>query len=342
MMMVVWAVAGCSGSSNGDSSPDAGGSDTEETASPSAPTVETTSDAEMTEDEMPTVEGDQTDEETDPFACMTEPYEHSYEFGAIFEGWMVSATYSSASLAPIDDTAQEAPDPEPTDSDDSTNTDVGDASASDEEAAESAAADAGSSDAGMADASTGPSVADAGAPSEEADAPDPSEDAGAMTDDDDSDVLAGTLMELDTNEGAPGSPDGALKLTVPFDGPGQLLLLANVFNTGLNFEGSTVTAQIKVESGLIGDPSATARAKLTLKATDSFVYQDGPAVVLDPSADWVTLTIDADAPSADAIASGYDACEVREIDIEIFTAATGTYEQAVIYIDSIAITPKDE
>jgi hypothetical protein len=152
----------------------------------------------------------------------------------------------------------------------------------------------------------------------------------------------GTTMELDTSDGATDSPNGSLKLTIPFDGPAQLLLLAQVYNTNLNFAGTLVTARIKLDSGLSVTPSDTGRANLVLKSTDGFIYSPGPAVVLDPSAGWTTLTLDPDAPGADATFAGYSACQIREIDIEIRTSETGSYSQAVVHIDAIAVTPKEQ
>ena len=147
-------------------------------------------------------------------------------------------------------------------------------------------------------------------------------------------------MELDTSDGAPDSADGSLKLTIPFDGPAQLLLLGQVYNTSLNFTGTLVTAQIKLDSGLGLGPSDGGRANLVLKSTDGFIYSPGPAVVLDPSAGWTTLTLDPDVPSAEALAAGYTACQIREIDIEIHTGDTGNYREAVIHIDAISVAPK--
>lgn len=246
--------------------------------------------------------------------CTAEPYAHSFEFGAIFEGWSIS-TFSTPSLIPMEPTAFAALQVVPDDA---------------------GVSDAGNPDAVVADAG----ALDGGAPVGLV------PDASTLFPPDASTPVApgftGTLMELDTNEGAPDSPNGALKFTVPFDGPGQLLLIDHVFNTGLNFEGTVVSAKVKLASGLITGPADTATANLVLKSTDSWVYYAGPAVVLDPSADWVTLTLDPDAPPASVQAAGFVACDVREIDIEIHTGATGTFQEAVIYIDSITVAPKTE
>lgn len=233
--------------------------------------------------------------------CTVEQYTHSFEFGAIFEGWEIS-TYSSPSLVPM--------------------TPMG-----------SGGASSGASAGGTAGESTD---AEGGAGNEGGESP--SGEGGESS----GPAVSGTLIELDTSEGAPDSPDGSLKLTIPFDGPGQLLLLGRLFNTGLNFIGTTVTARIKLDSGLIVGPSDTGSANLVLKTTGAYIYDAGPAVVMDPSAGWVTLTIDPDAPSVAAASSGHYACDVREIDIEIRTGDTGSYQQAVVHIDSIAVTPDAE
>jgi hypothetical protein len=247
-----------------------------------------------------------------PDACAAAAYDHSWEFGAIFEGWTISS-YSTPSLIPT--TAAPAAALE-LGAVDAGGTDVRDAAAPDAAAPE-----------------PGLPIRDAATPAADAGDSGPSEPPTA-------EPGMGTLMELDTSEGAPDSPNGALKLTIPFDGPGQLLLLGNVFNTALNFEGTLVTAQIKLGSGVITSPADSAYANLVLKATDSWVYFAGPAAVLDPSAGWVELTIDPDAPSSSALSAGFTACEIMEVDIEIHTGDGGTFTGGVVYVDQIAVRPK--
>jgi hypothetical protein len=225
-------------------------------------------------------------------ACAAAPYNHSFDFGAIFEGWEISS-FSSPNLVPM--------------------TPMGSGGTTSGAGGDSAGGDSAGGEGGEG-------------PSGEGGAPSP--------------TLSGTLLELDTSDGAPDSPDGSLKLTIPFDGPSQLLLLGHVFNTGLNFTGTLVTAQIKLDSGLVSGPSDTATASLVLKATEGYIYYGGPSVVLDPSAGWVTLSIDPDTPTAESVAAGYYACDVREIDIEIHTGETGSYQEAVVHLDAIAVAPK--
>lgn len=244
-----------------------------------------------------------------PDACAATAYDHSWEFGAIFEGWTISS-YSTPSLIPM----ASAP----------------------AAALELSAADAGGAELGDA------AAPDAAGPAPSPDAAIPVVDAGdsGTSEPPAAETGVGTLMELDTTEGAPDSPNGALKLTIPFDGPGQLLLLGNVFNTALNFEGTLVTAQIKLGSGVITSPADSAYANLVLKATDSWVYFAGPAAVLDPSAGWVELTLDPDAPSSSALSAGFTACEIMEVDIEIHTGDSGTFTEGIVYVDQIAVAPK--
>jgi hypothetical protein len=216
-------------------------------------------------------------------ACSAAPYEHTFGFGALFEGWAISS-FSTPSLVPVPGTGGMG----------------------------------GSSGSGMV------------AGGEGGDAPGGAGGTSPM----------GTIMELDTSDGAPDSPDGSLKLTIPFDAPAQLLLLGTVFNTGLNFTGTSVTAQIKLDSGLITGPSDTATANLVLKSGEGFIYYAGPATVLDPTAGWVTLRLDPETPSAEALAAGYSPCAIREIDIEIRTGNTGSYQQAVVHVDAVSVAPK--
>jgi hypothetical protein len=142
---------------------------------------------------------------------------------------------------------------------------------------------------------------------------------------------------LDTEVGSPAP--GSAKLEAPFAGAGDQLLFGQNYPTPLNLSGSRVTAQISVESGLIGDPvTSVVQAFVVLKSTSSYTYAPGPAVNLEPGAGWMTVSVDADAPPG--LPQGHNPCDVREIDIEIRTGNTGTYRPAVLRIDTIAIVPR--
>jgi hypothetical protein len=148
-------------------------------------------------------------------------------------------------------------------------------------------------------------------------------------------VDAGTFESSDPNEGNPMPPSA--RLEIPFSDVGQQWLFAQNYPTPLNLTGTTVTAQIKLDSGLLGDPvTSVARAFLVLKSTSAYVYATGVAINLDASAGWTTLTVSSNSPST--LPFNYDPCDIREIDVEIDTGQTGTYTKAVVHIDTIAIT----
>src|SRR5262249_26099903 len=103
--------------------------------------------------------------------------------------------------------------------------------------------------------------------------------------------------------------------------------------------GTVVTAKIKLDSGLYGDPNAIARAFLTAKSGAGYLYAPGASINLDAGEGWVTLTMDGDQPGG-AAPIGYVACDIREIDVEIDTGNSGTYVPAVVHIDTISVTSK--
>jgi hypothetical protein len=149
----------------------------------------------------------------------------------------------------------------------------------------------------------------------------------------------GTKISIDPNDGSP--TNGSLQLDIPFGGPSDLLLLQELYNTPQNFTDTMVTAQIKLVSGTgLATLSDTITAYLTLKSTAGYVYAAGTALALDPSLGFQTISIDPDAATIAGGAAGFTACDIRELDIEIHTGATGTYKAATILIDTIAIAPK--
>ena len=150
-------------------------------------------------------------------------------------------------------------------------------------------------------------------------------------------MATGTKVELDTSDGSPLAPvPGSVKLTIPFANANEEMLFAQ--NTsGLNMAGATITAQIKLDSGLNTGPTNVGRAFLIVKSGTGYVYGAGPAVSLDPTAGWVGLTLNVDAPSL-PLFPDYDPCDIREIDVSVQTGSQGTYTTAVVHIDTIAVT----
>jgi hypothetical protein len=145
----------------------------------------------------------------------------------------------------------------------------------------------------------------------------------------------GTKIELDPTDGMPATPvQSSVKLTIPFDQPNEELLFAQNMS-GINLMGETVTAWIKLDSGLNTDPVNNGRAFLILKSTAAYNYATGVAKPLDRTAGWVQLTVDATHPSQTP--TGWDPCDIREIDVSIQTGGLGTYTTAVVHIDTIAV-----
>jgi hypothetical protein len=145
----------------------------------------------------------------------------------------------------------------------------------------------------------------------------------------------GTKLELDTTDGSP--TNGSAKLTIPFMNTQEELLFAKLFAPGVNLSGTTVSAKIKLDSGLITGPTDSATAFIALKSGPDYTWAPGTSITLDPTAGWVTLSVVANAPSP-GVSPVYDPCDIREIDIIIDTGLTGMYRQAVMHIDTIAIT----
>ena len=135
------------------------------------------------------------------------------------------------------------------------------------------------------------------------------------------------------------SDAGSAKLEVPFAGRGEQLLFGQNYPTPLNLSGSMVTAQISVESGLIGDPvTSVVQAFVVLKSTSAYTYATGPAVNLEPGAGWMTVSVDADAPPGLPRATTL-ATSARSTS-RSGPASAGTYRPGVLRIDTIAIVPR--
>jgi len=149
-------------------------------------------------------------------------------------------------------------------------------------------------------------------------------------------AMSGTSVALDPNVGSP-DPTGSAKLVIPFSQTSEQLLFAFLSGGPLNLTGERVTAQIRLDSGLSTSPVYPGSAFLALKSTIGYIYGQGNPVFLDPTAGFVTLSVDADAPTATT--PGYTACDIREIDLIIQTGAVGTYASAVVHIDTIAVGP---
>jgi hypothetical protein len=149
----------------------------------------------------------------------------------------------------------------------------------------------------------------------------------------DGSFTGGTLRELDQTQGDP--TNGSVKLTIPFTAPNQVMLFAHQY-AGVNMSGATVTARVRLDSGLITGPTDLGQAFIALKSTSAYIYAAGPDIALDPTGGYMTISANADAPSAGLFA-GYTSCDIREIDVVIQSGQNGNFRQAVVHIDTISI-----
>jgi hypothetical protein len=150
-------------------------------------------------------------------------------------------------------------------------------------------------------------------------------------------IDGGSVVALDPTDGSPAN--GSVKLTIPFLYANQQLLFAQPWPASINLTGTTISARFKLDSGLNITPENPGQAFLVVKSTSSYFYAPAPPINLDSSVGWTTLTLDADAPSA-AIPGGYTPCDIREIDVVVHTGEMGVYTQAVVHLDTIAVTSR--
>ena len=90
----------------------------------------------------------------------------------------------------------------------------------------------------------------------------------------------GTKLELDTADGSP-TMNGSAKLTIPFMNTQEELLFAKLFAPGVNLSGTTVSAKIKLDSGLITGPTDSATAFIALKSGPDYTWAPGTSITLD-------------------------------------------------------------
>jgi hypothetical protein len=133
-------------------------------------------------------------------------------------------------------------------------------------------------------------------------------------------------------DSAAGNPEnGSLELSVPFDGTDQKLEVS-IGVAGFNMTGKTITAKVKLGSGLSSSPDNPGGAKLYVKTGNQFVYADSGWTNLD--GDWASLSLDVSSPGG-FIAGTHTPSDVREIGVEIATGSQGSYSSANVHIDTV-------
>jgi hypothetical protein len=152
-------------------------------------------------------------------------------------------------------------------------------------------------------------------------------------------AMTGTLLEVDRNNGNPAP--GPAKLTIPFDGPAEQLIFQQLLSSGtagVNLGGTTISAQVRLDSLAGGAVASIVQGAIAIKSTAGYTYAQGPSVNLQEGS-WVTVSMPTD--SAVLMNSIFDTCDVREVDVLLLTGASGTYGTAVVHVDTIAFTAGD-
>jgi hypothetical protein len=156
---------------------------------------------------------------------------------------------------------------------------------------------------------------------------------------------ASTPAELQDNAtasfaDASGDPaPGALTLDVPFDAASQNVAVSFAFATPLDLTGKTVTARVRLVSGMTQDGENPGGIMLFVKGGADWKLAQSAwhnAGVADVGA-WATLTLSPSTPGADDyFEEGFSVTDVKMVGVTAATGGTGTlYEAATIEIDSI-------
>jgi len=133
-------------------------------------------------------------------------------------------------------------------------------------------------------------------------------------------------------DSATGNPEnGSLELSIPFNGTDQKLDVS-IGVAGFNMTGKTLTAKVKLDSGLSSSPDNPGGAKLYVKTGPQFVYADSGWTNLDGN--WASLSLNVSSP-AGYVAGTHTPSDVREIGVEIATGSQGSYSSAVVHIDTV-------
>jgi hypothetical protein len=150
----------------------------------------------------------------------------------------------------------------------------------------------------------------------------------------DSDAESWQTLWLDAGNGSPalsagdvslswvaagGDVGGALEVTIGYSDPDQYVGIGvDLSAAPLDLSHHVLIAHLAQTSGFV-DPGDVV-AKLYVSSGSAGVYANGAVVSIDAEADWLTLTLDLDAPEfAD---SGFDAADIRELGVELDTSST--------------------
>lgn len=144
----------------------------------------------------------------------------------------------------------------------------------------------------------------------------------------------GATTVHDPDDGEPD--DGAVALTLPFDGPMQTVELGVPLPRILDLTGQTLAARVKLDSGFFGNTPEPGGVKVFVKTGDSSsVYADGAWSDL-VEGEWITAVFDLSAPDSD---DGIDPTDVREIGLTFkSTAADAGWTTGTFHVDTVGWT----
>lgn len=140
-----------------------------------------------------------------------------------------------------------------------------------------------------------------------------------------------------THDGTTGDPsNGSMELDVKVAGPDEKVFVSGYPASPLDLTGHTITARIKLDSGLSDDESCPGGAYIFAKSGDGYDFARGTWTNLSVSDGWVTLTMDTGDPD---YTEGFVASDVREIGVAVSSGGTcgsDPYGAAIVHVDTIA------
>jgi hypothetical protein len=147
----------------------------------------------------------------------------------------------------------------------------------------------------------------------------------------------------DATVGDPLGNAGSVLLALPFSAPAQKIEFEGNVATGaagdvgINLAGRSISARIRVDSGLTADASNPAGVKIYVKTGATSLYADSGYINLLPVSDWQTVTwVNVSNPTYTATPGTHTPTDVRQIGLEFDTGSAGIYTAATIHLDSVA------
>jgi|GEM_PF-6368208 len=138
----------------------------------------------------------------------------------------------------------------------------------------------------------------------------------------------------DSSDGDPSN--GSVRIEAMIAGPNEKVFFSGYPISALDLTGDTITARVRLDSGLSSDESCPGGAYIFAKSGEGYVFARGEWRNLSASEGWVTLEFNTGAPEYD---EGFLPSDVREIGVAISSGGdcgSAPYGSAVAHIDSIS------